>query len=99
MYVILTSKHGQYRSEAGPGLVPVEAWDYRFAGKLRARFVIARLEAPTRITLIEDEPPHIVNSLPSKFLPRFESVQAARDELAQLTRFAGVDTRLEPGAP
>lgn len=99
MYVILTSKLGQYRSEAGPGLVPVEAWDYLFAGKLRARFVIARLEAATRITLIEDEPPHVVNSLPSKFLPRFESVQAARDELAQLTRFAGVDTRLEPGAP
>ena len=99
MYVILTSKTGQFRTEPGPGLAPIEAWDYRFAGKHRARFVIARLDAATRITLIEDEPPHVVNSVPSKFLPRFDSVQAARDELAQLTRFAGVDTRLEPGAP
>ncbi len=99
MYVILTSKTGQYRTEPGPGLVPIEAWDYRFAGRHRARFVIARLDAATRVTLIEHEPPHGVNSVPSKFLPHFDSLQAARDELAQLTRFAGVDTRLEPGAP
>ena len=95
MYVILTSKPGQFRTEAGEGLEPVEAWDYRFAGRLRARFVVARLRAETRITIVEDEPPHVVNRVPSKFLPRFDSVQAARDELRQLTRFAGVDTSLQ----
>jgi len=26
-FVILTSKPGQFHTEPGPGLVPVEAWD------------------------------------------------------------------------
>jgi len=44
MFVILTSKPGQYRTEIGPGLSAVEAWDYLFCGRVRAHFVIAELQ-------------------------------------------------------
>ena len=89
-------------AQAAPELIVLSALVH---GKGQAGLAIGKsavamaagLDAATRITLTEDEPPHMVNSVPSKFLPRFDSVQAARDELAQLTRFAGVDTRLEPG--
>ena len=101
MFVILSSKPGQFHTEPGPGpgLEPLEAWDYRFAGKLRARFVIAKLLNETRITITEDEPPHVVNKVPTKFLPRFATLQAARDELAQLTRHRGADTTLDLANP
>ncbi len=98
-FVILGSKPGQFRTEPGPGLAVVEAWEFRAAGRLRARFVIAQLQADTRITITEDEPPHVVNSVPTKFLPRFATLQAARDELAQLTRRAGEGTSLQAVEP
>lgn len=97
MFVILGSKPGQYRTEPGPGdgLEPVEAWHYLFAGRLRARFVVARLLNETRITITEDTPPYPVNRVPTKFLPRFATLQAARDELAQLVRHGGADSTLQ----
>lgn len=96
MYVILTSKPGQFRTEISEGLVPVEAWDYLFSGKRRARFVIAELAGETRIRVIDEAPPPRLNLVPSKFLPKFESVEAARAELAQLTRFGGAEAALQP---
>jgi hypothetical protein len=43
MYVILTSKPGQFRTEVARGLRPLEAYDYLFYGQTRAHFVIAEL--------------------------------------------------------
>jgi len=37
-----------------------------------------------------------VNTLPPKFLPRFETVEAARAELQQLTRYASAQAELVP---
>jgi hypothetical protein len=96
MFVILTSKPGQFRTEPGTGIVPVEAWDYIFGGTRRARFIIADLVAETRVRVVDEAPPPRVNLVPSKFLPKFDTIAAARAELAQLTRFAGVDTALRP---
>lgn len=96
MYVILTSKPGQFRTEAGEGLTPVEAWDYLFCGTRRARFVIADLTAETKVRVIDEAPPPRLNLVPSKFLPKFETIEAARAELAHLTRFAGAETALRP---
>jgi hypothetical protein len=39
-----------------------------------------------------------VNYVPSKFLPRFETVEGARRELAELARAGGSDFRLTPVA-
>lgn len=87
MYVILTSKPGQFRTELVDGVRPVEAYDYIAAGKLRARFVIAELARETKITVVDEAPPPVVNHVPSKFLERFDSVEEARQELEQLTSF------------
>jgi ferredoxin len=85
-FVILTSKRGLFRTEVGAGIEPVETYDYLFCGQPRARFVIARLHGEPRITIIDEAPPPVVNVLPSKFLPKFGSLEAARSELEQLTR-------------
>lgn len=98
-YVILTSKPGVFRTESGEGLQPLEAWEYHFGGRLRARFVIARLLSDTRITIVDEAPPQPVNRIPTKLLPKFDSLDAARAELSQLSvHVEGADARLVPVA-
>lgn len=89
MYVILTSKPGQFRTEVTDGLAPVDAYEYVCAGRKRAHFVIARLESPTRVRIVDETPPEVVNLVPSKFLPRFDSVDGARREIEQLAAKGG----------
>ncbi len=95
MYVILTSKSGQFRTEVTEGLRPMQAYDYLFYGQKKARFVIAELlNESTRIRVIEDDTA-IVNDVPSKFLEKFDSVERAFDELRHLTTFGKMDTVLQ----
>ena len=89
MYVILTSKFGEFRTDGGPGIEPVETYDYDFGGRPRARFVIARLERDSRIRIEDETPPPAVNHIPTKFLPKYESIEFARAELEQLVRHGG----------
>jgi len=98
-FVILTSKPGQYRTEISAGLRPVEAWDYLFGTTLTAHFVIAELAAPTRIRVVDERAPPVLNQVPSKFLTPYASVEAARRELEHLTRFGSVRASLRPAAP
>lgn len=94
MYVILTSKPGQFRTEVNDDLRPVAAYDYRFCGSMKAHFVIAELLVDaTRVKVVEDGT-GIVNHVPSKFLPRFDTVAGAVEELKHLTSFGGMDTAL-----
>ncbi|MBS1182272.1 MAG: hypothetical protein H6Q99_2152 [Proteobacteria bacterium] len=95
MYVLLTTKPGEFRTEITDGLVAVESYDYVFYGRKRARFTIAELAGPTRIRIVEDEPPQIVNEVPNKLFESFDTLEAARDELGTLTRFGSMDIRLE----
>ena len=69
---------------------PVETYDYLFCGRTRAQFVIAELAHEVKIRIVDDASP-AVNLVPSKFLPRFASVEKARAELQQL---AGKDAQL-----
>ena len=94
MYVILTSKPGQYHTRMGDGLRAVEAWDYLLCGRTRSRFVIAEITGAPRIVIVEDQPPHVVNSVPAKFLQHFDSIEAARANLEDLSR-GGSEFRLE----
>lgn len=93
-YLILTSKPGVYRTEPGPHCLPVAAYDYRWFGKLRARFVIARLDEPTRVRVVDEGVPEVVNSVPTKFMPSYDTLDAARRELEQLAAGGGADARL-----
>ena len=94
MYVILTSKPGQFRTELGAGLQAIEAYDYLLCGRKRAHFVIAQLEGEVRIRIVEDGSPPVVNDLPSKFLPRFATLEQARAELRQLAGNGALDAAL-----
>ena len=98
MYVILTSKPGQFRTEVVNGLRPLEAYDYLFYGQTKAHFVIAELlEDSTRIRVIEDDT-SIINDVPSKFLEKFETTEQAFRELRHLTTFGHMETELRKTA-
>ena len=83
-YVIVTSKPGQFHAELTQGLNAVECFEYVANGRVRARFVIAELAAPTRLRIIDETPPQVVNLVPTKFLEKFQTVQRARHELESL---------------
>lgn len=97
MYVILTSKPGQFHTEQNEGLQAVEAWDYLLCGRRRAHFVIAKLDGAQRVAVVDETPPCVVNLIPIKFLEKFDSVERARHELEQLGN-GGADYRLERSA-
>jgi hypothetical protein len=94
MYVILTSKPGQFATELVDGLVPVETYDYMFYGRKLAVFVIAELIDDVRIKIVDESEPPVINYVPSKFLDKFETLERARAELEVLTRFGSIDAHL-----
>jgi hypothetical protein len=89
MFVILTSKPGQFRTEPGDHLQAVESYDYLSCGRKRARFVIALLLREAKTRIVEECAPPVVNLVPSKFLPRFDTLAAARSELESLASGKG----------
>ncbi len=95
-FLILSSKPGQYRTELTAGLVPLEAYDYVFCGSVRARYVIAEAGSATRINVLDEGNPPLVNSVPVKFFPRFATLEAARAELRHLVSFGHMQVSLEP---
>jgi len=98
MYVILTSKPGQFRTEIGQGLRPLEAYDYLYYGQKKAHFIIAELtNENARIRIVEDGD-DIVNDVPSKFLEKFETTERAYRELQHLTSFGQMDAVLRKTA-
>jgi hypothetical protein len=94
MYVILTSKPGQFRTEIVDGLRALEAYDYFCGGRKQAQFVIAELLKDTKIRVIDESLPPVVNDVPSKLFAKFETAEQALDELQHLTRFGSVDASL-----
>jgi ferredoxin len=95
MYVILTTKPGQFHTEAGDNVVPRELYDYLFCGRMRARFVIAELkEGPARVRIVDEADTSLVNDVPAKFLPHFRTIDEARVELDHLVRFGDLDVKL-----
>lgn len=94
MYIILTSRPGQFRTEAVDGITPVERYEYRFYGKPTVRFVIAQLDRETKVRVVEETPPGIVNHVPTKFLDKYATVDAAREELHRLASFGSMELAL-----
>lgn len=96
MYVILTSKPGQFHTEPGPDLQPIEAHDYVFYGRIRASFLIAKIGEATRVRLIDETEPVTVNLVPTKFLEKFRTLESARRELQQLCPAGDAQSQLLP---
>lgn len=94
MYVILTSKPGQFRTETDDAFEPVETYDYFFCERKRARFVIARLLRDSKVRIVDELTPSQVNHVPSRLLPIFDSIEKARDDLRQLIGRRNVNSRL-----
>lgn len=94
VYVILTSKPGQFRTELGDNLRSIESYDYIAHGRNRARFVIAEVLRPGKIAVIDEGEPAVVNAVPSKFFPKFDSLEKARQELSQLAHSGNGQTSL-----
>lgn len=94
MYVILTSKPGIYRTESNGDIRVLEAWDYLLEGRVRARFQLGELLRETRVRVIEEGDMPTINTVPSKFLERFDTLEAARRELRNLCSFGTLDARL-----
>lgn len=93
-YVILTSKPGLFRTELGDNLREVEAYDYLAHGRNRARFVIAEVLREGKITVVDEGLPPVVNAVPAKFFPKFDSLEKARHELGQLAGSGSTLVRL-----
>jgi len=94
MFVILTSKPGQFRTEVVDGIEPVESYEYSYCGRRRAHFVIAKLLAPTKVRIVDETPPPAVNLVPTKFLAKFATVERARRELEALATAGGAEAAL-----
>ncbi|SDD60960.1 hypothetical protein SAMN05216345_11222 [Cupriavidus sp. YR651] len=98
MYVILTSKPGQFRTEAVAGVEPLETYEYLFYGRVTASFVIAELREAVKVRVIDEtggpEAEPVINHVPSKFLERFDTLDAARAALEALARFGSMDLSL-----
>jgi hypothetical protein len=99
-YVILTSKPGQYRTEATGELIPVEAWDYVYSGRHLATFVIASLYGEARIRVVDESDTAAVNDMPVRFLEKFPDRGAAFEALQVLvgTRDSDAQLLMRPGA-
>lgn len=93
-YMILTSKPGIYRSEVDADAEIVETYDYVFYGKTKAIFQVARLIRPTKVRIIEDAPPHVVNHVPTRVIEQFPSLEEARQAVVQLAGFGTLDAVL-----
>ncbi|ABE31139.1 hypothetical protein DR64_3985 [Paraburkholderia xenovorans LB400] len=93
-YVILTSKPGQYRTEAAGKLTPAEAWDYVYCGRHLATFVIATLYGEARIRVVDESGDAAVNDMPVRFLEKFPDRDAAFKALQILVGTRNSDAQL-----
>lgn len=93
-YLILTSKPGQFRTELGDNLREIEAYDYVAHGRNRARFVIAEVIRDGKVSVIDEGLPVVINAVPSKFFPKFDSLERARHELGQLAGSGNAGVKL-----
>ncbi|QJQ95192.1 MULTISPECIES: ferredoxin [Halomonadaceae] len=96
MFIILTSKLDEYDARPGQGVSPIEAYEYFFYGKKKADFTIAQVDGlQGRVSIVETGEGGATNSVPLKFFERFDTLEAARNELKQLVSFGSIDARLK----
>jgi len=94
MYVVLTSKPGEYRTEPGAGVEIVAAYEYRFYGRLKAIFAIARIREAARVRIVEETPDGTINDIATRQMEKFDTCEEAYAELVGLTRFGSMEAEL-----
>lgn len=98
MYIVLTTKPGEYRSEGGEGVELIASYEYLFYGKLKAIFTIAKISENARVLIIEEGPDGTTNNITTRQMEKFDSVEAAYAELEGLTNFGTIEAELVKAA-
>ncbi|HEX3636982.1 MAG TPA: hypothetical protein VHV99_16120 [Paraburkholderia sp.] len=94
MYIILTSKPGQYRSEATDGITPVGAYDYFYCDRHIATFVLASIGKDSRVRIVDESSPPTVNLVPTRFFEKFSTREAALISIQELAGVTQADAQL-----
>ncbi|CAM3583853.1 hypothetical protein LIS77_10275 [Cytobacillus firmus] len=90
-YIVLTNKDTFQTILENEGLKPVETYHFYFFDKLKAKYTIAEvLDENMKIQLFEEyEGKEYVNHIGVKFFERFETLEAAREELDEIVKASG----------
>ncbi|MCC3645941.1 MULTISPECIES: hypothetical protein [Bacillaceae] len=90
-YIVLTNKDTFQTILDNEGLKPVETYHFYFFDKLKAKYTIAEvLDENMKIQLFEEyEGKEYVNHIGVKFFERFETLEAAREELDEIVKASG----------
>ncbi|MCM3527711.1 hypothetical protein M4D56_01205 [Cytobacillus oceanisediminis] len=90
-YIVLTNKDTFQTILKNEGLKPVETYHFYFFDKLKAKYTIAEvLDENMKIQLYEEyEGKEYVNHIGVKFFERFETLEAAREELDEIVKASG----------
>ena len=90
-YIVLTNKDTFQTILENEGLKPVETYHFYFFDELKAKYTIAEvLDENMKIQLYEEyEGKEYVNHIGVKFFERFETLEAAREELDEIVKASG----------
>ncbi|WP_026584066.1 hypothetical protein [Bacillus sp. J33] len=90
-YIVLTNKDTFQTILDNDGLKPVETYHFYFFNQLKAKYTIAEvLDENIKIQLFEEyEGKEYVNHIGVKFFERFETLEAAREELDEIVKASG----------
>ncbi|WP_370224559.1 hypothetical protein [Cytobacillus sp.] len=90
-YIVLTNKDTFQTILENEGLKPVETYHFYFFDNLKAKYTIAEvLDENMKIQLYEEyDGKEYVNHIGVKFFERFETLEAAREELDEIVKASG----------
>jgi hypothetical protein len=90
-YIVLTNKDTFQTILENVGLEPVETYHFYFFNELKAKYTIAKvLDESIKIQLFENyEGKEYVNHIAVKFFERFNTIEAAREELNEIVKASG----------
>jgi hypothetical protein len=90
-YIVLTNKDTFQTILKNDGLEVVETYDFYFFDKLKAKYTIAKiLDETIKIKLYEQyEGKEYVNQISVKFFEKFDTLEAAREELNEIVKASG----------
>lgn len=90
-YIVLTNKDTFQTILKNDGLEIVETYDFYFFEKLKAKYTIAKiLDENIKIQLYEQyEGKEYINQISVKFFEKFDTLEAAREELNEIVKASG----------
>ncbi|MBT2736985.1 hypothetical protein [Bacillus sp. ISL-7] len=90
-YIVLTNKDTFQTILENDGLKPIETYHFYFFDNLKAKYTIAEvLDETIKIRLFENfEGKEYVNQIAVKFFEKFDTIEAAREELNEIVKASG----------